>query len=154
MSINSQTMSLQQTIDEDFKTAFKAREDIKVSVLRMLKTAIKNKAIENRTETLDDQEILSVVHKELKKRKDSIEAFEKADRQDLADREKKELEVLVAYMPAMMSKEEVAKIVDEVIAQDSEAGFGQVMKQVMIKVQGRAEGQVVQSLVKEKLDKH
>ena len=145
-------MSLQQTIDENFTKAFKAKEEIKVSVLRMLKAAIKNKTIENKTDSLDDKEVVSVVQKELKKRKDSIEAFEKADRQDLAMREKEELEVLVDYVPAMMPEEEVAVIVDEVIAQDAEAGFGQVMKQVMAKTQGRAEGQVVQSLVKEKLN--
>ncbi|MBT6691234.1 GatB/YqeY domain-containing protein [Candidatus Parcubacteria bacterium] len=145
-------MSLQQTIDENFKKALKNKEEIKVSVMRMLKAAIKNKCIEDKRDSLDDKDVMAVIQKELKKRKDSIEAFEKADRQDLADKEKKELEILAEYTPEMMPKEEVAAIVDEVIAQDKEANFGQIMKQVMTKVQGKAEGQLVQSLVKEKLN--
>jgi uncharacterized protein len=145
-------MPLQQTIDEDLKKAFKAKQEVKVSVLRMLKAAIQNKAIENKVDNLEDKEIESVVQKELKKHKDSIAAFEKADRQDLAVREKEELEVLSEYMPEMMSEEEVAVIVDEVVAQDKKAGFGQIMKQVMAKAQGKAEGQVVQGLVKKKLN--
>ena len=145
-------MPLQQTIDEDLKKAFKAKQEVKVSVLRMLKAAIQNKAIENKVDNLEDKEIESVVQKELKKHKDSIAAFEKADRQDLAVREKEELEVLSEYMPEMMSEEEVAVIVDEVVAQDKKAGFGQIMKQVMAKAQGKAEGQVVQVLVKKKLN--
>mgnify|MGYP003978594827 CR=1 FL=1 len=139
-------MSLQQTIDENFKKALKNKEEIKVSVMRMLKAAIKNKCIEDKRDSLDDKDVMAVIQKELKKRKDSIEAFEKADRQDLADKEKKELEILAEYTPEMMPKE------DEVIAQDKEANFGQIMKQVMTKVQGKAEGQLVQSLVKEKLN--
>lgn len=143
-------MSLLQNIENDFKNALKNKEEVKLSTLRMLKSALHNKEIEERKEVLDEQEIISIIQKELKKRQDSITAYKTANRQELVAREEQEAEILATYLPAMMSAEEVAKIVDEVMVSGQD-NFGLIMKDVMAKTKGRADGQVVQALVKQKL---
>ena len=99
---------------------------------------------------LSDEEMTALIRKELKKRQDSITAFIAAERQELANNEQAEAKILEVYMPAMMSEGEVSQIVDQVIA-DGVDNFGQVMKEVMTKTSGQADGQLVQKLVKEKL---
>ena len=143
-------MTLEETIDNDSKTALKERREIKVSTLRMLKSALKNRQIELKKEELTDQEAIAIIHKELKKRKDAIESYQTASRQDLVDKEKQEADILSVYLPAMMSEDEIKAIVDEIVSQGAD-NFGQVMKGVMAKTAGQAEGQIVQRLVKEKL---
>ncbi len=143
-------MSLEQTIDSDLKVALKEKNTLKLDTLRMLKSALHNKVIELKKETLDEKEVTAIIQKEVKKRQDSIEAFKQADRQELADKEAQEADILSAYLPEMLSEEEIAKLVDEVISSGQD-NFGLIMKEVMAKAQGQADGQVVQKLVKAKL---
>lgn len=145
-------MSLKNTLDIHLKEAMKSRDEIRLGTLRMLKSALQNKAIELKVDSLEDEDILVVIRKELKKRQDSIEQYESAGRKELADKEKEEAAILEKYLPAMLSEDDVAKIVDEVIA-SGEENFGAIMKAVMAKSQGQADGKLVQQLVKQKLEK-
>jgi uncharacterized protein len=147
-------MGLREQILEDIKTAMKAKEADRLSAIRMLQSAVKYREIELRPNPISDQDILGVVRKLTKQRKDSIFEFEKAKRQDLADKEKFELGVLEAYLPAQMSPEQVAQIVDEVIkavGATTMKQMGQVVKEVMAKTGGQADGKQVSDLVKSKL---
>jgi uncharacterized protein YqeY len=143
-------MSLEKKIDNDLKVALKAKEEIKVATLRLLRSALKNIAIEKRQSELNDQDVLVVIRKELKKRQDSMEAYQKANRQDLFIKEQQEADILDKYLPALLSEENIKKIVNEVF--DSGINqFGPLMKEVMTRAQGLADGNLVQRLVKEKL---
>lgn len=144
-------MSLQDTLNNHLKEAMRSRDEISLGTLRMLKSSIKNKAIELKQDELADEEILVVIKKEVKKREDAMESFAKAGRDELAEKEKAEAEILQKYLPAMMSEEDISKIVDEVIA-SAENNFGAVMKAVMTKTKGQADGKMVQKLVKQKLE--
>lgn len=143
-------MTLQEKIERDFKESLKNKDEVKLSTLRMLKSALKNKQIELKQADLTEKDFVSVIQKELKKRKDSIDAFRSAGRDELAAKEEAEAKILEVYLPEMMSEEEVSKIVDQVLAQGKD-NFGQVMKEVMTLTQGQVDGQLVQRLVKEKL---
>jgi len=143
-------MSLAQDIEIDFKNALREQNALKLSVLRMLKSALKNEAIAKKQAELIDEEVIAVLRRELKKRQDSILAFSSAGRNDLADQEKAEAELIGVYLPALMAEEDIAKIVEEIIA-SGVTGFGLVMKEVMSKTNGQADGQLVQKLVKAKL---
>lgn len=144
-------MSLLDNLNNHLKEAMKSRDEISLGTLRMLKSALKNREIELKQDELPEDEILAVIKKELKKRQDAIESFIQAGRDELADKEKAEAEILQKYLPAMMSEDEVAKLVDEVIA-SGENNFGAVMKAVMAKSNGLADGKIVQQLVKQKLE--
>jgi len=149
-------MSLQLQLDEDLKTAMKAREATKVSVLRGLKAAVKNAAIEQGgAETqLTDTEVLAIVRKQLKQRQDSIEGFDKGNRPDLADKEREEVDILATYLPKEMSDHEVEKLVREAIAEsgaNSKAQMGSVMKIVQAKAAGRADGKRLSTEVQKQL---
>ncbi len=147
-------MGLREQILEDIKAAMKAKAADRLSAIRMLQSAVKYREIELRPNPISDQDILGVVRKLTKQRKDSIFEFEKANRQDLADKEKFELGVLEAYLPAQMSPEQVAQIVDEVIkavGATTMKQMGQVVKDVMAKTGGQADGKQVSDLVKSKL---
>ena len=143
-------MSLAQDIEIDFKNALREQNALKLSVLRMLKSALKNEAIAKKQAELIDEEVVAVLRRELKKRQDSILAFSSAGRNDLAEQEKAEAELISVYLPALMAEEDIAKIVEEIIA-SGVTGFGLVMKEVMSKTNGQADGQLVQKLVKAKL---
>jgi len=121
-----------------------------VSTLRMLRSALKNFAIEKRKTNLEDEEVTAGIKRELKKRQDSIAFYKEAKRDDLLSREQQEAGILAAYLPPELSIEDVKKIIDEVIAQGHQ-GFGPVMKEVMNQSKGQADGKLVQQLVKEKL---
>lgn len=147
-------MSLREKVLEDIKTAMKAKEADRLSAIRFLQAAIKNKEIELRPNGITEQDILGVIKKLVKQRRDSIEEFSKAGRTDLVDKEKFELGVLEAYLPAQMSNEQVAKIVDEVIKATGATTLkqmGGVIKDVMAKTGGQADGKVISDLVKSKL---
>lgn len=144
------SMSLAEKIEQDFKQALKEKQAERVSVLRLLKSALHNKAIEDKKQTLDDEQVVLVLKKELKKHKDSLEAFQAAGREDLSSKEAREAEIIAAYLPAMLSEEEIKKIIDEVVASGL-SGFGPVMKEVVIRTQGLADGKIIQGLVKAKL---
>lgn len=144
-------MSLEKDIEQAYKEAFKAKKAIEVSTLRMLRSALKNLSIDKRTENLSDEDVLSVIKKEIKKRKDSFDSFQKASRNDLADKEKAEMAILEKYMPEMISEEDLDKIIEDIISA-GQSNFGLVMKEVMTRTKGQADGNVVQQKVKQKLN--
>ncbi|HAM88699.1 MAG: hypothetical protein US83_C0003G0062 [Candidatus Falkowbacteria bacterium GW2011_GWC2_38_22] len=150
---------LNEKIANDLKQAMIAKDAFTLSVLRMLKTAIKNKMIalgDGGKNELADEQIVEIVSAEIKKRKDSIEAFLSGGRQDLADKEKTEIEVLAKYQPEQMSEEELRKIITETISalgQVTANDFGKIMGALMPKVKGKADGNLVNKIVKEILAK-
>ena len=147
--------SLVGEIKKDLDIALKEGDGVVVSTLRFLLSSIQNAQIEKRGD-LDDEQVVEIIRKDAKKHKESIGAFEKGERGDLAQKETKELEVLEKYLPAQMLAADIEKIVDEVIAAESAtsiADMGKVMGQVMAKVGSRADGNVVSRMVKGKLAK-
>ena len=149
-------MTFQARIDQDLKAAMLARETLKLGVLRMLKAALMNSAIEKHGAggALDDADALAIVRKEVKKRHDSIEGFEKGGRMEMADNERAEIVILSAYLPQALPADEVAALVREAIA---EAGattrqqMGAVMKIVNAKAAGRADGRTLSAEVQKQL---
>lgn len=145
-------MSFQARIDTDIKEAMKARQAERLGVLRMLKTALKNTAIEKGGVSfeLSDADAAAVVRKELKKRQDSIESFTKGGRPELAAKEASEAEVLAAYLPQTLSADELAQLVAACIAEagaTSKAQMGAVMKLAVEKAAGRADGKALSTAV-------
>jgi uncharacterized protein len=146
-------MSLREQLNEDMKSAMKAREADKLGALRLLLAAVKQREVDERI-TLDDAQFVSVIEKMVKQRKDSIAQFEKAARQDLADKEKYEISVLQAYLPQQMSQAEMEAAVAEAIASTgakSAADMGKVMGVLKPKLAGRADMGKVSALVKARL---
>jgi uncharacterized protein YqeY len=146
-------MGLKDRITEDMKSAMKAKETARLGAIRLLLSAIKQKEVDERI-TLDDAQVVAVIEKMLKQRKDSISQYEAAKRQDLADVEKFEVEVLSAYMPQAMGAEEVAVIVAKAMADSGAAGpadMGKVMALVKPQIAGRADMGEVSKLVKARL---
>jgi uncharacterized protein YqeY len=143
-------MSLNDTITEDMKAAMRAKDSERLGAIRMLTAAIKQKEVDERV-TLDDVAVIAIVDKLIKQRKDSIEAFEKAARQDLADKEKAELKVLSAYLPARMSADEVAAAVKAIVAETGATGpgdMGKVMGAAKQRLAGKADMGQVSAAVK------
>ena len=148
-------MSLKEKITEDMKSAMRAKESGRLATIRLLTAAIKQKEVDERIEVNDDQ-VLGVIEKMIKQRKDSITQFEAGSRQDLADIEKAELVVLAAYMPAALSEAEVQAEVAAAIAAVGAAGpqdMGKVMGVLKPKLAGRADMTAVSSMVKAALSK-
>lgn len=146
-------MSLLELLNSDMKQALKDKDKTKLSVIRMVKSAIQNEQIKNGKELTDDQ-ILTVLNRELKQRRDSLQEFKKAGREDLVSGIEAELKVLSAYMPEQLSETELREIIQQVIAElgaSSKKEMGQVMGTVMPKVKGRADGTLVNKLVQEYL---
>jgi uncharacterized protein len=146
-------MGLREQIDSDIKDAMKSGAKDKVSALRMLSAALKNKQIEKRA-PLTDGEVADTVRSLIKQRKDSIEQFGKGGRQDLVDKETAEVSVLEVYLPQQMAREEIEKIVREVIGQTGAQGakdMGKVMKALVPVLAGRADNKLVSELVKNSL---
>ena len=146
-------MSLKARITDDMKSAMKAKETARLGAIRLLLAAIKQREVDERIQ-LDDPAVIAVIEKMLKQRKDSITQYEAAKRQDLADAEKFEVEVLSAYMPQAMSADEVASIVAQAIADSgaqAPADMGKVMALVKPQITGRADMGEVSKLVKAKL---
>ena len=143
-------MTLKERITEDMKAAMRAKDTERLGAIRMLTAAIKQKEVDERVE-LDDAAVVAIVDKLLKQRKDSIEAFEKAARQDLADKEKAEAAVLGAYLPARLSAEEVTAEVEAIVAELGAKGpgdMGKVMGAVKAKLAGKADMGQVSAAVK------
>ena len=145
-------MSFQAQIDQDLKEAMKARQAERLGVIRMLKAALKHASIEKggMDFVLDDASAMAVVRKELKKRQDSIEGFEKGQRPDLAAKEKAEAEVLAGYLPKPLSAEEITALVAAAIAETgatSKAQMGAVMKVATERAAGRADGKALSTAV-------
>ena len=149
-------MNLSERIDADLKDAMRAKDATRLSVLRMLKAALKNAAIEKSgaDAQLNDAEAAQVIRKQVKQRQDSIESFEKGGRAELAAKEKEELSILRSYLPQAMSPEELSKMVRETIAEvgaTSRAQMGAVMKALQAKVAGRADGKTLSAEVQKQL---
>ena len=149
-------MSLAQRVDEDLKTAMREKSATKLGVLRMLKAAMMNAAIEKSGAQgkLADADATQVVRKQVKQRQDSIESFEKGGRPELAAKEKDELSILESYLPQAMSADELSKIVRDTIAEvgaTSKAQMGVVMKALQAKVGGRADGKTLSVEVQKQL---
>ena len=140
---------LRQTIQDQMKQAMKDRDQVRLSALRFLWSEIKNAEIDAKVE-LDNSGVEAVVMREVKKRKDVIEQMKEAGREENVAEEQAQLDVLMEFMPEQMSREDVEKIVDEVITGGAD-NFGAAMGQVMAKVKGQADGKLVQELVKEKM---
>ncbi|MBX5436513.1 MAG: GatB/YqeY domain-containing protein [Alicyclobacillaceae bacterium] len=146
-------MSLSQRLADDMKQAMKDKDKLRLSVIRMVRAAVRNREIETGTELNDDQ-VLAVIEKELKQRRDSLQAFESAGRSDLAEEARAEIAVLMEYLPEQLSEAEIRQLAAAVIAEvgaKSKADVGKVMAQLMPKIRGKADGkaaqQVVQSLL-------
>lgn len=149
-------MDFQTRIDNDLKEAMKARAADRLAVIRMLKSALKNAAIEQggAEGRLDDAAASVVVRKELKKRQDAIEGFQKGNRPELAEKERAEAEILAAYLPQSLSAEELQKLVTECIAEvgaTSKAQMGQVMKLANERAGGRADGRSLSAAIASQL---
>ena len=149
-------MDFQARIDADLKEAMKARQADRLGTLRMLKSALMNAAIESggADSRLSDEAALAVVRKEMKKRQDSIEGFEKGGRAELAEKERMEAELLQAYLPQALSPDELAKLVAESIAEagaTSKAQMGAVMKLATARAAGRADGRALSAAVSAQL---
>jgi uncharacterized protein YqeY len=145
-------MSFQARIDNDLKEAMKAKQTERLAVMRMLKAALKNSAIEKGgiDFQLSDPDALAVVRKELKKRHDSIESFTKGGRPELAAKEAAEAEILTAYLPQALSHEELQRLVAECVAESgatSKAQMGAVMKLAVERAAGRADGKALSAAV-------
>ena len=146
-------MSLKARITDDMKAAMKGGERERLGVIRLILAAIKQREVDERIQ-LDDTQVLTVLEKMLKQRRDSVQQFEAASREDLAAQERYEIGVIDAYMPAKLSDAELAHIIDAVIAETGAAGpkdMGKVMAGVKLQAAGRADMGAVSGLIKAKL---
>jgi len=147
------TTALKERITEDMKAAMRAKDAGRLSAIRLLQAAIKQKEVDERV-VADDAAVLAIIEKLIKQRKDSIEQFAKAGRTDLVDKEKAELDLLAGYLPQQMSEAELAAAVDAVIAESGAAGpqgMGKVMAILKPRLAGRADMGRVSALVKQRL---
>ena len=145
-------MTLMEKIKEDLKEAMKAKNALNLCVIRMLKGAIQLELIKKKD--LSDEDVVAIVAKQIKMRKDSISEFEKAGREDLVNQNKDEIEVLATYLPKQLTLEEVKEILDEAfnkVNPTSSKDMGLIMKEVSPKVKGRYDMQEVSKLIKERL---
>jgi uncharacterized protein YqeY len=143
-------MSLKAQITEDMKTAMRAKDSVRLGTIRLLQAAMKQKEVDERVE-LDDAMVIAIVDKLIKQRKDSIAAYEGAGRQDLADVEKAEMQVLEVYLPARLSAEEITAAVKAIVAEVGAAGpgdMGKVMGAVKVQLAGKADMGLVSAAVK------
>lgn len=145
--------SLTERLNQAFKEALKSRDEVTLSTLRMLRTAIRNKEVELRHK-LTDEEIQAVIGTQVKQRREAITEYTKAGRPDLAQKEEEELNVLLSFLPPQLSPEELEQEVTRIIAEVGAIGpkdLGKVMKTAMARFAGRADGKVVQEIVKRRL---
>lgn len=142
-------MSLKETLMQDLKTAMKTKDKRAKDTITMVRAAVKQKEVDDRVE-LDDEGVLKVLAKEIKERRGSIEEFEKAGRDDLVEATKAEIDVLMKYMPEQLSEEELEKLIRQVMEENNiteKKQMGLLMKNIMPKVQGRADGKAVNAIV-------
>jgi len=146
-------MSLEERVADEMKQAMKAGDKLRLSAIRMIRSALKNKEIELRRK-LEDEDVVKAIQVMVRKSEESVEQFQAGGRMDLVEKEKKEMEVLKSFLPQLLSQEEILKIIDQSI-QETQASslkdIGKVMKSVLAKVGGKADGRLVNQLVKEKL---
>lgn len=146
-------MSLQDQLLAEMNKAAKARDRIKLSTIRLIRSAIKNKEIEKR-KPLEDEEIFKVISSMIRQRGESIQQFRKGGREDLVKKEEAELMILQSFLPEQLSEEQIKKLIDEVLKETEATTFkdmGKVMRTLMPKIAGRADGAKVNQMVREKL---
>jgi len=146
-------MGLEQKLVDDMKSAMKSGDKMVLGTIRMLRAQLKNASIA-KGKDLSDEDVIEILSREAKKRKESLELYKKGGRADLVEKEEKELAIITSYLPEQLSQDEIEKIVDEIIAEtgvESLRDMGKVMGAVMQKVKGRADGKIVQEIVKKKL---
>jgi len=146
-------MGLKEQLDQDLKAAMREKDALKLSVIRMLKSAVKYREIEL-IQPLDDAGVLAVIGSEIKRRRDSVEQYRAGKREDLASKEEGEIRILQAWLPAQLTAEELRAKVEAAVKQAGAQGMkdmGAVMKALLPDVQGRAEGKVVSDMVKARL---
>lgn len=146
-------MALSEKLNEDLKSALKSGDRMKAGTLRLLNAALQNRAIEKGKDiVLTDEEVVEILRREAKKRKESVEAFSKGGRLELAEKEKLELVLIEAYLPKQMSREEVVAAVEKILAGlTDKSNVGLVMKAIMQELKGKADGKMISEVVKEKL---
>ena len=147
---------LEEKIMEDYKKAMKEKEALKVSVLSFLRAELKNAAIDKKKDKLEDAEVIAVVKKQVKQRQDSIEQFKAGGRQDLVEKETKELEILKSYLPQQLSEDKIREIIEEAVRETGACGpqdMGKLMKALLPKLSGGADNKLVSELVKARLQK-
>ena len=143
-------MSLEEQIAKDLVQAMKLKEEVKVLTLRSIKSGMTNFSIEAKKDKLEDSDILTVVQKQVKQRRESYDVFLKAGRNDLAEKEKKEISILEAYLPKQLTDEEIKKLASEAIKKSgaqSKNDTGKVMKELMPLVKGKADGKRVNEIL-------
>ncbi len=146
-------MSLEERLVEEMKQAMKSNDKLRLSTIRMIRSGVKNKEIELRKK-LEDGEIERVIQVMVRKGEESVEQFQTGGRTDLVEKEKKEIEILKSFLPQPLSQEEILKIIDQSIQEtqaSSPKDIGKVMKSVMPKMGGKADGKLINQLVKERL---
>ncbi len=146
--------TIKSRIADDMKAALKAAQKDRLSAIRNLHAAVRKKEIDDRVD-LDDAGVIKIISSLVKQRQDSIEQFTKGGRQDLVDKESAELKLLQGYLPAQMSQDEIVKLIDAAIAESgakSPKEMGAVMKILLPKVQGKADGKMISQLVTQKLN--
>ena len=146
-------MNMKTRLDDDLKHAMRSRDALRRDVIRYLRSEIRNQEIRVRKD-LDDHGVLQVLSRQAQQRRDSIEAFERADRQDLVDKEQAELALILEYLPQQMTRDEIVALVGQVVTEvgaDGPGDMGAVMSNIMPRVRGRAEGREVSAIVSETL---
>jgi len=147
-------MEIRDQVMADVKDAMRAKDQLKLNTLRFLQAAVKNREIELRPNPITTDEVMGVIKKLVKQRKESIEQYQAGNRQDLADQEAAELKVLEGYLPAQMGRDQVEKVVTEVIAAlgaKTVKDMGPVMKEVIARTAGTADNKTVSEVIKSKL---
>lgn len=147
-------MSLEETLNADYIAAMKARDSERSSALNFLRAQVKNIKIDKRLDKVPDDDVIAVIKKQIKQRQDSISQFRAGAREDLAVKEEAEMAIYVAYLPAQLSAEQIKAVVNEVVVTTGASSIkdmGRVMKDVLVKLSGQADNQVVSQLVKERL---
>ena len=145
---------LVEKIFDDYKEAMKSRDSLKSSVLSFLRADMLNLATAKKKDKLDDSEVIVVIRKQIKQRQDSIEQFTQGGRLEMADKEKNELVILKSYLPAELSSEEIKRIIEEeitILGANGLKDMGRLMKELAIKIAGKADGKLVSDLVKQRL---
>jgi uncharacterized protein YqeY len=149
-------MSLRERIEKDFTDALKARDERRLSALRLFKTDLKRREVSGQKKEITDAEAMEVLSSLVKQRRESIRLFREGQRQDLVAKEEAELNILLAYLPQPLSPSEIEGLIDQTVSEIQASGpkdQGKVMKAVMGKVAGRADGKAVGEIVKQKLSK-
>jgi hypothetical protein len=146
-------MTLSERLNEDMKQAMKSQDKFRLSVIRMIRSSIKNIEIDQRR-TLDDGEVIDILSREIKQRKDALQEFEKAGRSDLVESAQAEIAIISEYLPKQLTEEELQSIIQETIREvgaSSKADLGKVMSALMPRIKGRADGKLVNRLVQQQL---